>query len=201
MPKKFSMVYQFKISLNDVSPPIWRRIQVPESYTFWDLHVAIQDAMGWLDCHLHQFEVINPKYGEHDLIGMPDGEWDSEEVFSGWKTPIKRYFSLVNKKANYDYDFGDGWRHKILLEKIMPAVPLVEYPICIAGKRACPPEDCGGPWGYQNFLEIIANPKHEEYSSMMEWVGGEFHPEIFFVSSVHFDDPKERLNMCTNVLG
>src|SRR5689334_4182350 len=105
MPKKSSMIYQFKISLYDITPPIWRRIQVPESYTFWDLHVAIQDAMGWYDCHLHQFEVINPKYGDSDFIGIPGDDWGAEKIFPGWKTPIKRYFSLVNKKANYEYDF------------------------------------------------------------------------------------------------
>lgn len=193
MPKKPSMVYQFKITLDDIKPPVWRRIQVPESYSFWDFHVAIQDAMGWLDCHLHQFEVINPKYGERDLIGIPDDEWGSEPVIAGWKTPIKRYFSPANTKAKYDYDFGDDWRHKILLEEILPAVPLVEYPLCIAGKRACPPEDCGGPWGYEDLLNIIGDPNHEEHQNMMEWLGDEFHAEMFIPSEVHFDNPKERL--------
>lgn len=201
MTKKPIMIYQFKVALDGIKPPIWRRIQVPEEYTFWDFHVAIQDAMGWLDCHLHQFEMINPKYGERDLVGIPDDEWGVEGVLPGWKTPIKKYFSPANTKANYDYDFGDGWRHKITLEKILPAVPLVEYPLCITGKRACPPEDCGGPYGYENLLEIIADPGHEEHQTMMEWLGDEFHPEFFSAAKIHFDDPKERLKNATQMLG
>lgn len=195
MPKKPPMIYQFKITLDGVKPPIWRRIQVPESYTFYDLHIAIQDAMGWLDSHLHEFEVINPKHGCSELIGMPDDEWRDDRVISEWKAPIKRYFTLVNTRAIYTYDFGDGWQHKVVLEKILPAVPMVEYPICVVGRRACPPEDCGGPYGYENLLQIIADPTHEEHEGMMEWIGREFHPEIFFVSDVRFSDPKESLEL------
>jgi len=200
MPKKSSMVYQFKITLNGIRPPIWRRIQVPEAYSFWDLHVAIQDSMGWCDCHLHEFQVVNPKYGCIELIGIPNDEWGGDPVTAGWKAPIKRYFSANNTKSTYMYDFGDGWEHKIELEKILPAVPLAEYPICITGRRACPPEDCGGPYGYENFLEIIADPSHDEHESMMEWIGREFHPEIFFTSDVHFSNPKESLELKKNGL-
>lgn len=133
-------------------------------------------------------------------ISVPDDERGSDRVIAGWKTPIKRYFSSVNTRSIYTYDFGDGWQHKIVLEKIMPAVPLVEYPICITGRRACPPEDCGGSYGYQDFLEIIADSAHEEHENMLEWIGGEFHPEIFFVGDVHFSDPKESLELAMHGL-
>ncbi len=193
MRKKYDRVYQFKITLKHIRPPIWRRIQVPETYSFWDLHVAIQDAMGWLDYHLHQFEMVNRSTGMKVEIGMPDEEFDwDREVLPDWKQKIADYFSMENPSADYAYDFGDDWQHKIQLEKILPRERNVSYPICIKGKRACPPEDCGGTWGYQDFLEIIKNPNHQEHEEMLEWAGGEFDPEHFHVKEVSFDDPDER---------
>lgn len=193
MKKKFYQVYQFKITLKGIKPPIWRRIQVPETYTFWDLHVAIQDTMGWLDYHLHQFEMVSPSTGMKVEIGIPDKEsgW-GREILPGWKQKIADYFSIENRSADYTYDFGDNWEHTIKLEKIFPRDKKIDYPICIAGKRACPPEDCGGIWGYENFLEIISDPDNEEYEDMIEWVGGEFDPEHFDVKEVSFDDPDKR---------
>jgi len=188
MKKKFDQVYQFKITLRDIKPPIWRRIQVPETYTFWDLHVAIQDAMGWLDYNLHEFEMVDPSTGLKVNIGIPDEDF-GREILPGWKQKIPDYFSMGNKLVDYIYDFGDNWEHIIKLEKIFPRDKNIDYPICIAGKRACPPEDCGGIWGYENFLEIINDPDNEEYEDMIEWVGGEFDPEHFDVKEVSFDDP------------
>lgn len=187
-------VYQFKITLEDVTLAIWRRIQVPETYTFWDFHVAIQDAMGWLDYHLHQFDIINPKTGRTEEIGIPDEDGELGHL-AGWKIPIASYFSLENKKADYLYDFGDGWEHKILLEKILPQEQGLQYPICIDGERACPPEDCGGTWGYENLLKIIKDKKHKEYKSMMTWLGGRFNPEEFKLKDVSFDNPEDRWNI------
>lgn len=178
-------VYQFKITLKDTKPAIWRRIQVPETYTFCDLHVAIQNAMGWENYHLHQFNIINPKTGITEDIGSPGGE-----AISGSKIPLSSYFSLQNKRAYYLYDFGDSWEHMILLEKILPQVPKLKYPICIGGERACPPEDCGGSWGYENLLVIIKNKKHAEHRSTMEWLGEPFNPAEFKLKNVHFDNPK-----------
>lgn len=193
MKKKFERVYQFKITLRGIKPPIWRRIQVPETYTFWDLHVAIQDAMGWLDYHLHLFEIANPSTDMIEEIGIPDEDFELDrEVLPGWKRKIADYFPMDNTKANYTYDFGDNWEHMIKLEKILPRDKNVKYPMCIAGKRASPPEDCGGIWGYGDFLEIIMNPEHEEYEEMLEWASGEFDPEHFDAKEVHFDDPDER---------
>jgi len=196
MQKKPQNIYQFKITLEDIKPAVWRRIQVPETYSFWDLHVAIQDSMGWLDYHLHQFTALNPKTGQKDVIGTPvDDGWGGAPTLPGWRTLISSYFSSSNKKADYEYDFGDSWKHKITLEKILPPESGVKYPRCVAGERSCPPEDCGGAWGYEELLEIMKDPRHEEYEERMEWVGDEFDPEKFDPSSVIFDDPKKRLKM------
>ncbi|GAB6887558.1 plasmid pRiA4b ORF-3 family protein [Desulfothermus okinawensis JCM 13304] len=152
-------MYQFKITLKGIRPPIWRRIQVPETYTFWDLHVAIQDAMGWEDYHLHEFEIINPSTGLKVRIGSPDEDF-YREVLLEWKQKIADYFSEENPVANYIYDFGDGWEHKVQLEKILPRKNSINYPVCIKGRRACPPEDCRGIWGYKELLEVIKDPAH-----------------------------------------
>jgi len=194
MKKRFDKVYQFKITLKGIKPPIRRRIQVPETYTFWDLHVAIQDAMGWEDYHLHEFEMRHPSTGENVRIGTPteEAEFFGQEIISEHHQKIADWFSMENRIANYTYDFGDNWEHKIQLEKILPRDKNIEYPACIAGKRACPPEDCGGIWGYEEFLEAINNPDHEEHEEMLEWVGGEFDPEHFDVNEVSFDDPDKR---------
>jgi hypothetical protein len=196
MSKKLQNIYQFKVTLDGINPAVWRRIQVPDSYFFWDLHVAIQDAMGWEDYHLHDFEILNPKTGEKDLIGIPfDDDWGDVNLLPGWKTPLSSYFSSSNKKATYEYDFGDSWEHKITLEKMLPLDPGTTYPQCLSGERACPPEDCGGIWGYQELLEIMKDPKNEEYEERMEWIGDDFDPESFSPDSVRFNDPKERLKM------
>jgi hypothetical protein len=191
--KKYNQVFQFKITLKGIKPPIWRRIQVPEIYTFWDLHVAIQDAMGWDDYHFHEFEMVEPSTGLRENIGIPaPDEVFGREVLPGWEEKIADFFSMENRTASYVYDFGDGWEHKIQLEKILPRDKDIKYPICIKGKRACPPEDCGGIWGYTELLEIIRNPEHEEHEEMMEWLGGKFDPEHFDTADVGFDDPDKR---------
>jgi hypothetical protein len=193
---KPTKVYQFKITLADVKPPVWRRIQVPENYSFWDLHVAIQDAMGWQDYHLHEFKIINPKSSENFPIGIPDDETDwSRATLPGWETAIADYFTLENRIATYDYDFGDGWRHRVRLEKTEQALPDAEYPRCLAGARACPPEDVGGPWGYEDFILAINDPDHDNHDRMLEWIGGSFDPNYFDLEEVMFDDPKQRLEI------
>lgn len=194
MKKKFDSVFQFKITLKGIRPPIWRRIQVPETYTFWDLHVAIQDAMGWSDSHLHHFETLNPSTGMEEEIGIPDEEieWDTE-ILPGWKQKIADYFSVNNTKSEYVYDFGDNWEHRVKLEKILPRQEGIPYPKCTDGKRACPPEDCGGSCGYEDLLKAITNPKHPEHKEMLDWVGGSFDPEHFDIKEVVFENPAQRL--------
>lgn len=197
-PKK--LIYQFKITLKETRPAIWRRIQVPSTYTFWDLHVAIQDAMGWLDCHLHEFR-IRAKTGETLVFGIPSERDDfmlnGERTLPGWKHRISKYESIIPSTFVYAYDFGDDWRHKIDFEAITPAEPGVTFPRCIKGKRACPPEDSGGAWRYPGLLAMLANPEHEEYEETKAWVesqkGGPFDPEHFDPAEVVFTNPKERL--------
>lgn len=195
--ENYKKVYQFKITLMGIKPPIWRRIQVPDNYTFWDLHVAVQDAMGWTDSHLHGFYLKDPRGFGEIMIGIPDDEYLDDTTLPGWKLKIKSWFPKLITKTRYEYDFGDGWEHKIELEKILPREAAVEYPLCVKGKRACPPEDCGGTYGYERLLEIIADPKDEEHEDMLEWLGldrGEdLDPAEFSCDDVFFDDPKERL--------
>ncbi len=198
MKKKYNQVYQFKITLKGTKPPVWRRIQVPETYSFWDLHVAIQDAMGWEDYHLHEFTFFLPKTGIKVRIGLPFEDDFGEAILPDWDQKIADFFTLENPKADYEYDFGDGWAHSILLEKIMPRETGIIYPICVDGKRACPPEDCGGVPGYADFLEAIRDPANELHEELLNWFGGEFDPEYFNANEVKFDDPAKRLK---NVFG
>ncbi|MBU2579315.1 plasmid pRiA4b ORF-3 family protein [Patescibacteria group bacterium] len=192
MEKKFNQVYQFKISIDDINPLIWRQIQVPETYSFWDLHVAIQDVMPWQDYHLHRFEIVDPCTKMKVEIGIPDEEWMDTKELPGWEQKIAEYFSMENNSADYIYDFGDDWYHKIKLEKILARDKNINYPVCVAGERACPPEDCGGVCGYENLLQAIKNPKHEQHRELLEWIGGKFDPEFFEPKKIKFDNPDKR---------
>jgi len=191
--KTANRVYQFKISLREIEPLIWRRIQVPAKYNFWDLHVAIQDSMGWLDYHLHQFSIKRPHAQATTEIGIPDEEgYCDKEIIAGWDIDISRYFTDFGVTALYRYDFGDGWKHDIILEGLLIKEKGVKYPRCIDGGRKCPPEDCGGTHGYFEFLEAVLNPSHEENVRMIEWYGSKYEPEEFSPAKVQFDNPKKR---------
>ncbi len=181
-------VFQFKITLKGTKPPIWRRIQVPESYSFWDLHVAIQDAMGWEGYHLHEFSVPHPSGSGMVRIGQNHPGSGLHDVLPEERQRISDWFRPGGKPATYTYDFGDDWQHTVKLEKILPREEGVKYPRCTGGKRACPPEDCGGPWGYRELLDVLADPLHEEYEEVSGWVG-EFDPERFHPDEVVFSDP------------
>lgn len=188
-------VLQIRISLVGIVPPIWRRIQIPSTYSFWDLHVAIQDSMGWLDSHLHTFRLPDLRQGTLAQIGIPGDEYEAgRQTLPGWKIPVEDYLHEVSPVAVYEYDFGDGWIHVVQLEARVPVRKSVSYPVCLAGQRKCPPEDCGGIPGYELLLEALADPEHHEHDSMLSWVGGGFIPEDFQASNVAFDDPKARLD-------
>jgi len=169
MHKKFNQVYQFKITLKELEPLIWRQIQIPETYSFWDLHVAIQDVMSWLDYHLHLFTIHNPLIGRKVKIGIPDDEFP-EDALAGWNQKIADYFSMKNNTADYLYDFGDDWQHEILVENISLADPDGLYPVCIAGERASPVEDCGGVSGYYGLLEILSDPVAPQLSVVVKFI-------------------------------
>ncbi len=190
-------ILHFKVQLRDIEPAIWRGIEVPASYTFWDLHVAIQDAMGWLDSHLHVFRVQDQRTRAEVEIGIPDPEpFDGmPEVLPGWRIPVTQYLADVGHRARYDYDFGDGWEHDLVLEQVSTRLPKTRYPRCVAGARACPPEDCGGPGGYADLLETIADPDDPEHESMLEWLGGPHDAEAFDPVAVRFGNPEMRWRM------
>jgi hypothetical protein len=186
-------IFQFKITLKGTEPPIWRRIQVPETYTFWDLHVAIQDAMGWNDSHLHEFRVKDPSLGLTEVVGIPAEEFKGEtKVHPGWEKKIADYFQAAGATAEYRYDFGDNWQHSLELEGIVPPKEGVQYPLCLDGKRACPPEDCGGIEGFHNFLEAALVIGHDDHNETLTWAGGEFNINKFDPHEVIFDDPQQR---------
>lgn len=175
---KATQVYQLKITLKHTKPPIWRRVLVPDNLTLNQLHHVIQVAMGWYDAHLHEFNIGGISYGSPDVdFGM--------EVKDDAKVRINQVIGKNAKRFRYTYDFGDDWEHIIEIEKVLPYESGRIYPACVAGKRACPPEDVGGPWGYESFLETIRDPSDPEHEEMLEWVGGEFDPEEFDIDEVN----------------
>ncbi len=167
-------VHRLKVTLRHVRPPVWRRIEVRSTTKLSELAPTLESTMGWLSEHLHAFDANGDRYGQ------PDPDW-------GWGRPVldERKFALgtvlpkVGSKLRFDYDFGDGWEHDVVVEAIEPVERGVTYPRCTAGRRACPPEDCGGVWGYQELLEALADPKHEHHEERMEWIGGDFDPDDF----------------------
>jgi hypothetical protein len=192
--KVFSEVYQFKITLEYVKPMVWRRIQIPSCSSFWDLHCAITDSLGWLDYHLHQFKVSNPKTQEIEILGIPDNEGfdDMPVTLPEWTKKVSEYLTKDNPSVTYEYDFGDSWDHQIVLEEILPKEKGVRYPRCIGGENACPPEDCGGSTGYERFKKSIAYHNSPDHDEMLQWVGGWFDPAWFDINLVQFADPKLR---------
>jgi len=171
---------------------VWRRIQVPETYSFWDLHVAIQDAMGWKDYHLHEFSVVDSKTGRVIRIGIPDDETlDERPRLAGWKVRMARYLTYGTNPVRYRYDFGDDWEHTVEFEELVPSDG-GPYPRCVAGAAACPPEDVGGTRGYAEFLQVILDTRHPEHDAMLQWAGVGFDPHAFSPASVTFDNPRER---------
>jgi hypothetical protein len=176
--KSTEYVYQIKVTLLESKPPIWRRLLVSDSISLYKLHQIIQIAMGWTDSHLHQFIIR----GEYHGIPSP---YDLRLINDERRSSLDKIAPSESDKFIYEYDFGDSWEHEVLIEKIFPPEPGVKYPVCIKGKRACPPEDVGGIWGYEGFLEAISDSNHDEHDSFLEWWGGEFDPEIFDIEEIN----------------
>lgn len=167
-------VVQIKITLEEIHPPIWRRVLVDETSTLADLHSIIQQVMGWTNSHLHQFTIHGECYDPN-----PEDEDMHTEAKDEHDYTISQLMSYKVKKFDYDYDFGDGWRHTIIFEHIDPKDPAKKYPLCIQGERSCPPEDVGGPHGYLSMLIILRGPKSAEKDRYIEWLGGSFSPDEF----------------------
>ena len=168
--------YQMKITLKGIRPPIWRRVQVPGTMRLARFHAVIQTVFGWTDSHLHQFLISGESYGQPD-------DFDDDVVAETTVTLAQAVGG--SKRFTYTYDFGDNWEHEILVEKIIAGDSGSERPLCLGGKRHRPPEDCGGPWGYGEFLKAIGDPGHEEHDAMLDWVGGEFDAEAFDLAAVN----------------
>jgi len=195
-PMRPKLVHQFLVVLSETDPLVWRRIQVPARYSFWDLHVAIQDAMGWLDYHLHEFRLLDRGEAQVVSIGIPtDDDPEDRPIIAGWNVRLSRFFEHRDwhtPPGLYAYDFGDDWEHVLVHERMESADESLTYPRCVSGARHCPPEDCGGVQGYAEFLQIIKDRRHPEHRSMLEWAGGAFDPDAFDPEAVVFDNPRKR---------
>jgi hypothetical protein len=174
-------IYQIKVTLLGTDPPIWRRLLVPADLTLEQLHDILQLAMGWEDCHMHEFRIGQQRFGPDPM----------EQAIGGPRTAserIARLFSVLGRvgaKAVYTYDFGDSWEHQVAVEKRLAPEPGRAYPACLAGERHGPPEDCGGLPGFYNLLEAISDPQHEQHEELLHWLGDGFDPEAFSVEEVN----------------
>ena len=166
--------------LDEIEPRIWRKFEVASDIRLDKLHNVIQGVMGWMNSHLHEFDADGVRYGE--LSSFDDY---NEDMLDERKARLTDLVIRPKDRFTYDYDFGDGWHHIVELVEIREPQKNIRYPVCLEGERACPPEDCGGPWGYLDFLEAIQNPEHEEHDDLLEWAGGEFDPEFFDVNEVN----------------
>jgi hypothetical protein len=174
-------VYQLRIELQEIQPRIWRTILVPETLTLPRLDRVVQAAMGWMNTHLHVWHIAGKRYG------VPDPNWDAPgELIDERKIAIGSVLGDRVDEFGYEYDFGDGWEHRVVVEKRLAADPERNtWPMCIAGANACPPEDVGGPPGYMDFVQAMHDPAHEEHLEMWTWHGGPFEPTAFSLNDAN----------------
>jgi hypothetical protein len=180
MPKPNEKIYQLKVTLTGSKPPIWRRILVQSDITLSSLHDILQIAMGWTDSHLHQFE--------HNgrLFRVPEHDWDFEPVSDERRTRLNLLLCREKDWLRYEYDFGDGWEHRVALEKVLPSDPKIHLPVCVKGKGACPPEDIGGIWGYYAALDALTDPQHPDHREYREMFDAEdLDPNAFDIDEVN----------------
>ncbi len=186
---------QLKVTLKNSKPLIWRRIIVPADYSFFDLHVAIQDVMNWSGYHLHQFFNGIPYSKNSIVIGWPTDEMDFDA--DERKVRIGKYLKKEKDYVFYEYDFGDSWEHKVELEKFVDMDDQLKYPQVVGGKNASPLEDCGGIFGYRNLIDVMGDVNHKEYKEMVERFDfidqNDFDPSYFAMEEIKFRDTKEVL--------
>lgn len=172
-------VLQLKISLDGITPIILRRFLVEDNISFHQLHEVIQRVMGWENYHLYEFKV-----GDLSIL-EPSEDYD-DDVENSKKVKLNNVLVKEKQKFTYTYDFGDTWEHSIVVEKILKKDSSQKYPVCIAGEMSCPPEDCGGTWGYEEILKIQKNKDHPEYKEKItNWLGEDFDPECFNIDKVN----------------
>jgi hypothetical protein len=174
-PKPTKTIYQFRVNLLEIKPTIWRRFQIKDCF-LGDLHWHIQGAFGWTNSHLHDFDIGSDRYGIPSEIDDPN----YPECKDSLTTLLSDILPKDGKRFvfKYTYDMGDNWEHEVIFEGVVNPNKKIKYPICLEGERACPPEDCGGEMGYEHLLEVLADPKHEEYLDLRQWAG-DFDPERF----------------------
>lgn len=173
-------VYQLKVTLLGTDPPVWRRFTIPSGVTLHRVHLVLQEVMGWTNSHLYRFEIGAKEYAEPH----PDNEFYELPFRNSKRAKLGQLVREKGARFLYQYDFGDGWMHKLVVEDILEREAGKPDLACLAGDRACPPEDCGGTRGYAEMLEVIGDPDHEEYLDTMTWLGGRFDPDTFDVEAV-----------------
>ena len=178
-PPAQDTVYQFKVTLLGTAPPVWRRFLAPAEVSLHRLHLILQQVMGWENYHLYRFEIGSAEYGE------PYDEDYGLDYKDSTRASLRGSVGGRGARFLYVYDFGDNWCHEVLLEDVLEREPGTAYPLCVEGRRACPPEDCSGPWGYGEMLEVIRDPGHPEYLDRMEWLGEGFDLDAFDADRVN----------------
>jgi hypothetical protein len=173
------MALQLRVSLLELEPAIWRRLLVPGESKLSRLHAILQVAMGWEDHHLHGFEIAGRRFEP------PDEEDDGDEEAVDEDTVVLSEVVEAGSRFHYEYDFGDGWNHEIVVESVEVVPQALKHAVCLAGARACPPEDCGGVPGYEEFLQAIGDPGHPEHREYLDWVGGTFDAEAFGLAATN----------------
>ncbi len=181
MADETTRIIQLKIELADIEPPIWRRVQVPADFPLRQLHNVIQAVFDWLDYHLHEFEVGDKVYGQPEI---EPGHLGDQRLYSDKNVKLGALLDRGVERFLYRYDFGDNWEHLITVEKVLASEPGVEYPILVEGARQAPPEDCGGPPGFEAFLEAMADEEHEDHEEMLSWRGEPFDPDDMRLDAV-----------------
>ena len=168
-------IFQLRIELEEVTPAVWRRLLVPGGIRLAKLHMILQAAMGWTNSHLHAFEIDGERYG----IKFDDDFLDEDlDLLDEKAVTVIRALGDRNRIA-YEYDFGDGWDHTVIVEERSTLTHGLKHAVCLDGANACPPEDCGGSGGYEELLLALANPNHEDHAELLEWIGGPFDPTAF----------------------
>jgi hypothetical protein len=174
-------IHVLHVELVDVQPAVWRELHVPSTMPLSRLHAVLQAAFGWTDSHLHVFETRTQRFGRPH---PDDDDWSDTPLLDERKYSVADVAPRARTLFGYRYDFGDDWVHRIRVQKVQPPEAGKKYPACTAGARAGPPDDCGGPPGYERMLAILADPSHEEHEEMLEWVGGAFDPEAFALKAI-----------------
>lgn len=174
-------ILRLRISLEGSDPEIWRRFQLTDEMTLLDLHNVVQIVMGWTDSHLHEFEIKGKRY----CLRFPNDDFYGDPPIDEGTVRLGDVLKRVRQKVQYIYDMGDGWQHTLVVEERVESASGFPHPVCLAGERACPPEDCGGIWGYYQMLEAVRDPEHDEHETYLEWLSPDFDRDHFDLREVN----------------